>query len=393
MSDAPDPWAVLGLPPDAQARDVRSRYAEGVRRRRPEDDPDAFAQLRWAYETCTALIAQREAPDAPAPEIHAPHEASRRGAAAREREALGSLRPAQVVVDELAGPPGDETVMVDTATLDAWIAHSAELNFFASKDAIERELLRRLLTGRVGFRDDAIASLDGLFGWWQLDAEQRLQALGVDAAVAASVVAQLQEWRERAEAVERENARFSKFHELNAVRFARRAEDEPRDVSHVPVDEGAMPPWLRALGFARRAKFHRTIETYLHPTFALPILVVATWLMGLRLAEYGASALALVSLATIGALLGVGAFAGTALAAMLGRDALINTFGGVEFYAAVLAALLPAGAWAVDRIAVGVTGWPHAPTFRRGTWTFALLALPAAFFWLASRLWGPYAPL
>jgi curved DNA-binding protein CbpA len=45
-----DPYATLGLPPDADEATVRRRYLELVRENPPEKRPERFAEIREAYE-------------------------------------------------------------------------------------------------------------------------------------------------------------------------------------------------------------------------------------------------------------------------------------------------------------------------------------------------------
>ncbi|MBX9584029.1 MAG: J domain-containing protein [Gemmataceae bacterium] len=46
----PDPYAVLGIPPDADDGAVRRRYLELAREFPPEQHPARFAAVRAAYE-------------------------------------------------------------------------------------------------------------------------------------------------------------------------------------------------------------------------------------------------------------------------------------------------------------------------------------------------------
>ena len=46
----PDPYTVLGLPPDADDEAIRRRYLELTREFPPEQHPDRFAKIRAAYE-------------------------------------------------------------------------------------------------------------------------------------------------------------------------------------------------------------------------------------------------------------------------------------------------------------------------------------------------------
>ena len=45
-----DPYAVLGVPPDADDDAIRRRYLELVRQYSPEREPERFAAVRLAYE-------------------------------------------------------------------------------------------------------------------------------------------------------------------------------------------------------------------------------------------------------------------------------------------------------------------------------------------------------
>ena len=50
-----DPYAVLGLPPDADDETIRRRYLELVRQYSPEHHPERFAAIRAAYESLRDL--------------------------------------------------------------------------------------------------------------------------------------------------------------------------------------------------------------------------------------------------------------------------------------------------------------------------------------------------
>ena len=45
-----DCWDILGLAPDADVRAIKRAYAAKLKQSRPEDDPEAFSELRSAYE-------------------------------------------------------------------------------------------------------------------------------------------------------------------------------------------------------------------------------------------------------------------------------------------------------------------------------------------------------
>jgi len=46
----PDPYTVLGVPPDADDEAIRRRYLELTREFTPEHHPERFATVRGAYE-------------------------------------------------------------------------------------------------------------------------------------------------------------------------------------------------------------------------------------------------------------------------------------------------------------------------------------------------------
>src|SRR3954470_23284683 len=54
----PDPFTLLGLPPDADDEAVRRRYLELARQHPPEHEPERFARIRAAYEAVKDLDAR-----------------------------------------------------------------------------------------------------------------------------------------------------------------------------------------------------------------------------------------------------------------------------------------------------------------------------------------------
>jgi len=50
-----DPYAVLGLPADADDETIRRRYLELVKQFSPENHPEKFALIRQAYESLRDL--------------------------------------------------------------------------------------------------------------------------------------------------------------------------------------------------------------------------------------------------------------------------------------------------------------------------------------------------
>lgn len=53
-----DPFATLGLPPDAGDEEIRSRYLELVRAHPPERSPQRFAEIRAAYDALRDPVAR-----------------------------------------------------------------------------------------------------------------------------------------------------------------------------------------------------------------------------------------------------------------------------------------------------------------------------------------------
>lgn len=57
-----DPYALLGVPHDVDAKGVRRAYTALVRRYKPEHAPDAFQRIRSAYEEVSRCVAWRREP-------------------------------------------------------------------------------------------------------------------------------------------------------------------------------------------------------------------------------------------------------------------------------------------------------------------------------------------
>lgn len=185
-----DPWKLLDLPRDAPLRDIKRRYAELLKLNRPDDDPDRFALLRHAYETC---LAQSADTPAASPQTHrdaqpsappSPDDASTQApvvvawsAQSLGLDRLGTLRAPEAVVDELlvaASTPRD-----NGEAFIAWFTRCPEIASFAARAIVERYLLRRIADTIVTIDNDAYAVLEDAFGWSDVGFEQRLLAQGV----------------------------------------------------------------------------------------------------------------------------------------------------------------------------------------------------------------------
>lgn len=217
-------WALrcLDLTEDAGTREVRRRYSELLKLNRPEDNPEGFQQLRAAYELCLAVARRREqqqvdaeagmhagsadtepaaaAISAAATDTTTTTAAAPCSAAAAQALAHGDfaattqplqashdtlppehlpavsvpdLREPAVVVDEL-----QEMSHRGAQAFAEWLAACPELIGLHTRDAVEMELLQRLLDG-VRFGAAAIPQLSAAFGWRQVGFERRLREQGL----------------------------------------------------------------------------------------------------------------------------------------------------------------------------------------------------------------------
>lgn len=75
------PWQVLGIEPTGDAKAIKKAYAVLVKKNKPDENPEGFAQLHKAYKQCAAMakrMAQREEADiqiTPAEDAAAPIDA------------------------------------------------------------------------------------------------------------------------------------------------------------------------------------------------------------------------------------------------------------------------------------------------------------------------------
>lgn len=199
-----DPWAILALERGADARTIKRRYAELLKLNRPEDNPEGFQLLRWAYEVLTrsdghavepaplAPASHAHAEPAPAPEAEPELEAELETeietelerepdppAAPRARPALPEpappefatrvlgvevpkLRPLNEVVAEIVALGQRRDLDADGFRLQ--LAGIPELENFESFERVEPVLLERLARD-LAVRPPAMQALSALFGW------------------------------------------------------------------------------------------------------------------------------------------------------------------------------------------------------------------------------------
>lgn len=102
-------WTILGIAPTDDVRSVKRAYATRLKACRPEDDPQAFAQLREAYDAVLSRL--KSASKEPAGYTAGAHMADARPTsvvhAEREEQSTASTKPAEEashVVDKAAPP-------------------------------------------------------------------------------------------------------------------------------------------------------------------------------------------------------------------------------------------------------------------------------------------------
>lgn len=273
-------WAFqcLQLANDAGTREIRRRYSELLKLNRPEDNPEGFQQLRAAYELCLAVARAREQDTAEAESVAviepepaafpAPAATAEQPplSAARTRSTVElpawqhvhndtpqALRPPMAVVDEL--------ITVSHRTADAfaeWLAHCPELVGLHTRDAVERELLQRILDGsRIGA--DALLQLSAAFGWRQVGFERRLREQGLPPARLAELQQVL--LRTQAEAEFEAHLRAGKVlgEESN---WTTPATQEIAQLRWLHAQRDREIPLWRALPLGTVSRYHSLIQRY-----------------------------------------------------------------------------------------------------------------------------------
>lgn len=64
-----NPWQVLGIEPTGDAKIIKKAYAVLVKKNKPDENPEGFAQLHKAYKQCTAIAKQMAQREEAAPQI------------------------------------------------------------------------------------------------------------------------------------------------------------------------------------------------------------------------------------------------------------------------------------------------------------------------------------
>ncbi len=187
LPETQDPFALLGVAPDADERTLRKAYAARIKIYRPDRAPDEFARIHAAFEQVRAMRASGDAPAAPATSAPAPPaappglaaDAIRAHLAAIEAalaaapagaadepptanpaldRALGAALDAQVPLDELFGAAAASSI---TARLVSPALTWTRLTTYRA-DPGRAIVFLRAIQDRLGFGrlDDAAGLLD-----------------------------------------------------------------------------------------------------------------------------------------------------------------------------------------------------------------------------------------
>lgn len=112
---------------------------------------------------------------------------------------LDVLRNPADVVDELLAHAAPANAV--RGRFAEWFAQCPELTNFALREAIERELLERLVTRGAQLSDEAFSTLEQSFAWSQIGFERRLIRLGLSPSTVECVVDALEHSRVEAQFV------------------------------------------------------------------------------------------------------------------------------------------------------------------------------------------------
>ena len=154
----PDCWAVLGMAPTADEREIKRAYARLLKTTRPEDDAEAFQRLRQAFEA--ALWQAVELTQQPPVPVEVDGERD-----AREIEAEQRLRPHIEKLAELNEQgTRDEAMAALDATLDAFGLRNADTRDMVVWRLFEDGMLW-VCCDIAANHDDFLRAALQLFGW------------------------------------------------------------------------------------------------------------------------------------------------------------------------------------------------------------------------------------
>lgn len=154
--------------------------------------------------------------------------------------------------------------------------------------------------------------------------------------------------------------------------------------------------WLRLVGPARYAQWRARVkekrEPFLQPALALPILVVAGLIVGIKGGDIGLGWISLATLCAVAFVFGRQAVIGAFVLLWFGHGAIVNLIDKSLPADGIGLALLPLVVWACDRLAVITTGGPNAAEGARENRTFWLLLALGFAVLVASAIWGTAPP-
>lgn len=138
-----NPWQILGVRPTIDQAAVRRAYAKRLKQTHPEDDPEGFKLLRWAFDTALAQTRRQVAYDEPAGALPAAPEA-------RPRPRGDTVSGPNVARPGQPGPAQDRAELEDErASLEALRAACARVEALvedpSSDRAARREAMERAI--------------------------------------------------------------------------------------------------------------------------------------------------------------------------------------------------------------------------------------------------------